>query len=119
MSYHEVALCDTDQPTFIQPLDIRSDACLSSLLSPLRHAHVSLYPLSDIALTSAKPCENHKNDFCRERKMQLQQIVSEVFSLPIITTSNDLGLYGTTDSDAFKEMFPLPFRFCPTGANAI
>jgi hypothetical protein len=51
--------------------------------------------------------------------MQLQQIVSEVFSLPIITTSNDLGLYGTTDSDAFKEMFPLPFRFCPTGANAI
>jgi hypothetical protein len=91
MSYHKVALCDTDQPTFIQLLDIRWDACFRSLLSPLRHAHVSLRSLFDVVLTSAKSSESHTNDFFGERRKQLQQIVSEVFGLSIIATSNDFG----------------------------
>jgi hypothetical protein len=91
MSYHEVALCDTDQLTLIQPLDIRWDACSRSLLSPLRLAHVSLHSLFNVALASAKSSESHTNDVRRERKMQLQQIVSEVFSLSIIMTPNDFG----------------------------
>lgn len=57
LSSPEVALCDIDQSTFIQPLDIRwaaAGACSCGLLSALRHAHVSLHLLFSIALASAR-----------------------------------------------------------------
>ena len=83
VSSHEVALCGTDQPTLIQLLDIRWDACSHSLPSPLRYTHVSRHPLFGIALTSALSSESPTYNFYKEIQMQLPRIVSDVFVVSI------------------------------------